>query len=213
MRLRVAVCAPRHGVASWSGSHRASDASRRCVAGWPISDCTAEGLKAALRVRESGALPADFPLIPDARLHDAANIILSYQNKDGGWATYENTRGGEWWEWLNPSEVRPACARCRSVSGLLGLSRCQPCAAAVRCPLPCQVFGDIMIDYSYVECTSACVTALAAFRKHFPEVRRREVDQSIRRGAAYIRKYQRADGSCRACRWCCIARGVSSSIL
>ena len=32
------------------------------------------------------------PPIPAERLHDCVNVILSYQNRDGGWATYENTR-------------------------------------------------------------------------------------------------------------------------
>ncbi len=30
--------------------------------------------------------------ISDDRLFDCINVILSYQNGDGGWATYENTR-------------------------------------------------------------------------------------------------------------------------
>eukprot|EP00951_Prasinocladus_malaysianus_P003621 scaffold25518_cov31-Prasinocladus_malaysianus.AAC.2 len=30
---------------------------------------------------------------------------------------------------------------------------------------PSETFGDIVIDYTYVECSSACITALAAFRK------------------------------------------------
>ena len=28
----------------------------------------------------------------EERLQDCVNVILSYQNGDGGWATYENTR-------------------------------------------------------------------------------------------------------------------------
>ena len=32
------------------------------------------------------------PPIPAERLHDCVHVILSYQNGDGGWATYENTR-------------------------------------------------------------------------------------------------------------------------
>lgn len=40
------------------------------------------------------------------RLYEAIHILLSYQNGDGGWATYENNRGYGWYEWLNPSEVR-----------------------------------------------------------------------------------------------------------
>ena len=30
--------------------------------------------------------------IPKERLFDCVNVILSYQNACGGWATYENTR-------------------------------------------------------------------------------------------------------------------------
>lgn len=32
------------------------------------------------------------PPIADDRLFDCVNVILSYQNPSGGWATYENTR-------------------------------------------------------------------------------------------------------------------------
>jgi squalene/oxidosqualene cyclase-like protein len=101
--------------------------------GWPISDCTSEGLKATIcllktktiqdalkRSSDNGAI---LP-ISDERLYKAINVLLSYQNEDGGWATYENNRGWGWYEQLNPSEV----------------------------------FGDIMIDYSYVECSMAVLT-------------------------------------------------------
>ena len=30
--------------------------------------------------------------VSEERLQDCVNVILSYQNSDGGWATYENTR-------------------------------------------------------------------------------------------------------------------------
>lgn len=43
-------------------------------------------------IRGDSSLP---PISPE-RLHDAVNILLSYQNRDGGWATYENTRGFRW---------------------------------------------------------------------------------------------------------------------
>lgn len=32
------------------------------------------------------------PPIPDDRIYDCVNVILSFQNADGGWSTYENTR-------------------------------------------------------------------------------------------------------------------------
>ena len=132
--------------------------------GWPISDCTAEGMKAVLCVHAQEKLrnliPAD-KLITPARLYDGVNVILSYQNEDGGWATYENNRGYRWYELLNPSEV----------------------------------FGDIMIDYSYVECSSACLTALKAFHEQHPDHRRDEVLNSIIRGREFLKSIQRKDGS------------------
>ena len=38
------------------------------------------------------------PAISDDRIYDCINVILSYQNGDGGWATYENTRSYPWLE-------------------------------------------------------------------------------------------------------------------
>lgn len=132
--------------------------------GWPIADCTAEGLKGVLALMDEACIvEGGVPLIPDerwvgksfgvgvvccgicmhahamhactavvfhfpfplrvpriptqnqyhhtqhdqtTRLYEAIHILLSYQNGDGGWATYENNRGYGWYEWLNPSEVR-----------------------------------------------------------------------------------------------------------
>ena len=68
--------------------------------GWPISDCTAEGVKASLLLERSGE-----SLVSPRRLDDAIDFILSLQNHDGGWATYERTRGPKWLERLNPSDV------------------------------------------------------------------------------------------------------------
>jgi squalene/oxidosqualene cyclase-like protein len=60
---------------------------------------------------------------------------------------------------------------------------------------PSEVFGDIMIDYSYVECSSACMTALAAFRRSYQTHRAEEIAIALSRGARFIRGIQRADGS------------------
>lgn len=69
--------------------------------GWPISDCTAEGLKAALLLRDLKIGPQ----LEAVRLHQAVDVVLSYQNPDGGWATYEQQRGPSILESLNPSET------------------------------------------------------------------------------------------------------------
>ena len=45
-----------------------------------------------------------------------------------------------------------------------------------------QVFGDIMIDYSYVECSSASMTALKAFQKRDPNYKHAEIAAALARG-------------------------------
>lgn len=122
--------------------------------GWPITDCTSEGFKCAVDLEGKFS-----PEVPVDLLRDSVRLILSWQNDDGGWATYEKQRGGAWLEQFNPS----------------------------------QVFGDIMVDYSYVECTSASLQALAKAKQRFPG--EFELDAAIARGADFIRSQQRADGS------------------
>ncbi|KAK3265827.1 cycloartenol synthase [Cymbomonas tetramitiformis] len=60
---------------------------------------------------------------------------------------------------------------------------------------PAETFGDIMIDYDYVECSSACITALAAFAKSYPQHRAKEIQTSIGRGKSFLLSIQRRDGS------------------
>ncbi|XP_041253020.1 lanosterol synthase [Onychostruthus taczanowskii] len=60
---------------------------------------------------------------------------------------------------------------------------------------PSEVFGDIMIDYTYVECTSAVMQALRHFQSQFPEHRALEIRETLQKGLDFCRKKQRADGS------------------
>lgn len=60
---------------------------------------------------------------------------------------------------------------------------------------PSEVFGDIMIDYTYVECTSAVMQALKHFHEHFPDYRAAEVRETLNQGLDFCRRKQRADGS------------------
>lgn len=122
--------------------------------GWPISDCTAEGLKSAIALQAHVAQP-----ISAERLHDAAELILDWQNDDGGWPTYEKARTPPWMEALNPSFV----------------------------------FADIIVDHSYVECTSACLQALVRYGARYADAAR--IERAIERGRAFLLRRQRADGS------------------
>ncbi len=121
--------------------------------GWPISDCTGEAVKACLALA-----PLGLNRVPPERLDAAVAFILSLQNRDGGWATYEPQRGPHWLERLNPSDV----------------------------------FAEIMVDRSWVECTSSCVQALAAYRKS--RTATTHVDDAIARGVRYLLDAQRPDG-------------------
>ncbi len=126
--------------------------------GWSIADCTAEGLSAALTIHHSGLVK---PGISEQRLKQAVDIILNYQNSDGGWATYELARAPKWLEKLNPSEV----------------------------------FADIMIDYSWTECTAACVFTLVEMQAIYPDYKNRDIHRAISAGLDFIMRRQRNDGS------------------
>ncbi|XP_048226509.1 probable oxidosqualene cyclase isoform X2 [Ricinus communis] len=128
--------------------------------GWPVSDCTAEALKAAILLSQ---MPPDVvgEAIPADRLFDAVDVILSLQNKNGGFASYELTRSYAWLEMINPAEL----------------------------------FGDIMIDYQYVECTSAAIQGLKSFMTLYPGHRRKEIEACLTKAVGFIESTQQPDGS------------------
>ncbi|KAI5813548.1 terpenoid cyclases/protein prenyltransferase alpha-alpha toroid [Pyronema omphalodes] len=126
--------------------------------GYTVSDCTAEGLKSVMLLQNTPGIPK---LVDDRRCMDAVDVMLTMQNYDGGFASYEPIRAGPWLEHLNAAEV----------------------------------FGKIMVEYSYPECTTAVVTALALFRNYYPDYRRYEIDETIKKAVRFIKNVQRKDGS------------------
>jgi lanosterol synthase len=58
-----------------------------------------------------------------------------------------------------------------------------------------EIYRDIMIDYTYAECTSSCVHTLVLFRNQFPRYRTAEVNTAIAEGVECVIDKQRADGS------------------
>lgn len=58
-----------------------------------------------------------------------------------------------------------------------------------------EVFGRIMIEYDYPECTTAVVTTLSLFTKHYPDYRSAEIKKVLDGALRYIRNSQRPDGS------------------
>lgn len=138
--------------------------------GWIVADCTAEGLKSVMSLQETGKMTLDFPV---ERIYDGINVLLSMQNSDGGYATYETKRGPNWLELFNPSEV----------------------------------FGEIMIDYTYVELTSAVLQTLSHFHHHYPNHRPQEIKSTIDKAINFIRSIQREDGSWEGCWAICFTYG------
>ncbi|KAH8917940.1 terpene synthase [Atractiella rhizophila] len=128
---------------------------------YTVSDTTAEGLKSVLFLQEKlryGFVPKS---ISKQRLCDTVDVLLSLQNADGGFSSYEPIRGPLFCEWLNCAEV----------------------------------FGNIMVEYSYPECTNSVVTGLVHFRRTYPDYRKDDIDVSMKRAISYIHSKQRSDGS------------------
>lgn len=75
---------------------------------WPVSDCTAEALSGLLAIYENPG-HATLPRLPEERLRQGAAFILSRQNADGGFGTYERRRAGKLLELINPSEMFGQC--------------------------------------------------------------------------------------------------------
>ncbi|KAI0060948.1 terpene synthase [Artomyces pyxidatus] len=126
--------------------------------GYTVSDCTGEGLKSVLYLQNQ----LDFTpkLVSEERLYDAVDTLLTMQNPDGGFASYEPVRGSAWLEWLNPAEV----------------------------------FGDIMIEYEYPECTTSVITSLSIFRKHYPHYRPKAIDTTIKEAIKFLHNIQKPEG-------------------
>lgn len=130
--------------------------------GWPVTDCTSEGMKSALMLNKVGVgLNGQNARIDLERLKPTIDMLLNLQNANGGWASYEKTRGPKWVEKLNPARV----------------------------------FNDIMIEYPYVECSSATIQGLIKFKETHPDHRASEIDAAVKLGVDFIKKNQREDGS------------------
>ncbi|KJX98068.1 lanosterol synthase like protein [Zymoseptoria brevis] len=134
--------------------------------GYTVSDCTAEAVKSTMMLQT----------MPDLRdpSKKAYPQILSDQRIK--WAidillTMQNKNGS-----------------CSSYELQRGSEYLEYLNAA-------EVFGRIMVEYGYPECTTACVTTLHLFKEKYPSYRTAEIDVFIRRAVEWIRSDQRADGS------------------
>ena len=75
---------------------------------WPVSDCTAEAISGLLSLYEHPRHES-LTRLDEHRLDQAVKFILSRQNADGGFGTYERRRAGRLLEMINPSEMFGQC--------------------------------------------------------------------------------------------------------
>jgi len=120
---------------------------------WPVSDCTAEALSALLDLYNSPEIRIQSPLA-DKRLAQAVEFILSRQNQDGGFGTYERRRAGRLLEMVNPSEMFGQC--------MTELSYVE-CTASALAAL--SHYRKLHPDFADGRIDCACSKALALLRK------------------------------------------------
>ncbi|KIK73942.1 hypothetical protein PAXRUDRAFT_836113, partial [Paxillus rubicundulus Ve08.2h10] len=129
--------------------------------GYLVSDTTGEGLKSVLYLQNQ--IEGTEKVISDERLFDAVDTLLTLQNDQGGFASYELVRGPRWLEWLNPAEI----------------------------------FGNIMTDLCYPECTTSVITSLSVFRGHYPNYRSTEIEYAnctVRKAIKWLHEVQTPEG-------------------
>lgn len=174
---------------------------------WPVSDCTAEALAAVLSAHSADAIPLG-ERISDARLLEAARFIMSRQNADGGFGSYERARGARWLELLNPAEMFTNCMTDRSYvectgSCLVALARFR---AAFPRALPEQVARaiargrDFLLKQQYdggqwyaawgIFCTYGAFHAVRGLRAAGVPASA----EPLQRAANWLIAHQRADG-------------------
>jgi squalene/oxidosqualene cyclase-like protein len=141
--------------------------------GWPIVDCTALGLMAALALEHYVNKK-----IEPARLFDAVDLLLFWQNDDGGWGTYERQRVGAWLEALNASEIFGDI--------MVDVSQVELTSSAVQ----------------------GLAAARTHFGDRLGAERKRRIDAAIARADPVLRALQRGDGSWEGNWGICFTYGV-----
>jgi squalene/oxidosqualene cyclase-like protein len=182
--------------------------------GWPVSDCTAEALKACLLLESLG-----LHRFPREHLARAVSFILSLQNRDGGWATYERLRGPRWLDRLNPSDVFSDVMR--DASHVECTSSCIQALAAWRDAWPSAPVGEAIAkgadflrhqqrpDGSWEGFWGVCFSYGTWFGVSGLVAAGAEAgDPALRAATAFLEARQREDGSwsetiqsCRERRW------------
>ncbi|GMM34166.1 lanosterol synthase [Saccharomycopsis crataegensis] len=137
--------------------------------GYTVSDCTAEGIKALIMVSQHPKYAEKVKgLIDEQLLFKGIDVLLSLQNLG-------NFHYGSF---ATYEKIRAT-----------------PLLEKIN---PAEVFGNIMVEYPYVECTDSAVLGLTFFTKYY-DYRHEEIQFSISKAIDYICGAQNPDGSWYGC--------------
>ncbi|CCM00370.1 uncharacterized protein FIBRA_02400 [Fibroporia radiculosa] len=165
---------PKHYETSYRHSTKGAWPFSTRTQGYTVSDCTGEGLKAVLYIQEHLEWVSISPF--------PHNLIQEFRS--------------------SPKLVSER-RMCDSVDLLLGMQNPDGGFASyelIRGPWwlemlnPAEVFGDIMIEHSYPECTTSSITALSIFRKHYPYYRSADIQRVIDHAVDYLHRAQTPEG-------------------
>ena len=136
--------------------------------GYTVSDCTAEAIKAIIMVKQSDAFREVHDEISEERLCKGIDILLSLQNVG--------------------SFEYGSFATYEQIKAPLFMEKLNPA----------EVFGNIMVEYPYVECTDSSVLGLTYFQKYY-NYRKEDISKAIKIAIDYIKRVQKYDGSWYGC--------------
>ncbi|CAD6627752.1 CEI_1a_G0023840.mRNA.1.CDS.1 [Saccharomyces cerevisiae] len=132
--------------------------------GYTVADCTAEAIKAIIMVKNSPVFSEVHHMISSERLFEGIDVLLNLQN----------IGSFEYGSFATYEKIKAPLA--------------------METLNPAEVFGNIMVEYPYVECTDSSVLGLTYFHKYF-DYRKEEIRTRIRIAIEFIKKSQLPDGS------------------
>lgn len=132
--------------------------------GYTVCDCTSESMKAILMVMNSDYYSDLHSLYDLSKLHNTIDVLLSLQNLGRF----------EFGSFASYEQIKAP-----------------PLLEAIN---PAEVFGNIMVEYPYVECTDSSVLGLL-FYTRCQQYRSKEINIAVNRAIEYIIRAQNDDGS------------------